>query len=149
LEPNGPHQSVTNAFILNNSVGTGRLLFVASHGKGPVSDVVISGNQLHKHAMTIDVVPPKDQRRKNWIIMNNTSDEIVHRRPIRLIDTDGVLVSGNTQRVTNAAPGVQLTNVCGGRVEDNDFGAGGVRLDGPICAAEVVIPAEPVIPGRT
>ena len=52
LEPNGPNQSVSDAFILNNTIGAGRLLFLASHGKGPVNDIVISGNHLHKHPMT-------------------------------------------------------------------------------------------------
>ena len=35
LEPNAHSWHVSNVFVLNNTVGKGRLLFVASHGQGP------------------------------------------------------------------------------------------------------------------
>ena len=147
LEPNGPNQSDSDIFVLNNSVGSGRLMFVAAHGKGPVDDVVISGNQLHKHTMTIDDLPPKGQRRSNWIVTDNTSDTTAHYRPIRFIDTDGILVTGNTQPVSDEQPGVELTDACGARISANDFGTGKVRAYGPTCSAPLQVPTEPVIFG--
>ena len=60
VEPNGPNQIVSNVFILNNTIGAGRLFFIASHGKGPVNNIVVSGNRLHQHVLSIDVVPATD-----------------------------------------------------------------------------------------
>jgi len=148
LEPNGPNQSVTDAFILNNTIGAGRLFFIASHGKGPVSDIVVSGNKLHKHALSIDVVPLKNQRRKNWIVTNNTSDTSTTQRPIRFIDVDGLQVTGNRQPVTGSAPGVELTGVCGWNVSSNIFGATQVISHSPSCGATLTVPSQPAIPGR-
>jgi len=148
LEPNGPNQSVSDAFILNNTIGAGRLLFLASHGKGPVTDIVVSGNHLHKHPMTIDVVPLANQRRKNWIVQNNTSDTVSNLRPIRFVNTDGVLVSGNVQPVAGKQPPVELDNVCGAQITGNTFGLGKVLRKGPTCNAVLVVPKEPAIPGR-
>ena len=150
LEPNGPGQLVSQAFILNNNVGRGRLLFIASHGKGPVNDVVISGNVLHHHTMSTDVMSPTGERRKNWIFTNNTSDTVSYNRPIRFIAVDGVLVSGNKQPISGPAEGVTLMYVCGGKVVSNTFGVGKqvVRI-GPTCSATLVVPTEPIIPGRT
>ena len=148
LEPNGPNQSVTNAFIINNTVGVGRLFFIASHGKGPVSGIVISGNHLHKRAFTLDDVPPKNQRRQNWIISNNTSDATSYQRPLRFIDTDGVRVSGNTQPVSGTVPAVELTNVCGAQITGNHFGATTLLKHGPTCSAVITVPTMPQIPGR-
>jgi hypothetical protein len=149
LEPNGPNQSVSDAFILNNSIGAGRLFFIASHGKGPVNDIVVSGNQLHKHVLSIDVVPLKNQRRKNWIVTNNKSDTTSSQRPIRFIDVDGLQVTGNKQPVSGALPGVEITDVCGATVTNNVFGKTQVLRHGPTCSAVLTVPAQPVIPGRS
>jgi hypothetical protein len=149
LEPNGPNQNVTDAFILNNSVGSGRLLFVAAHGKGPVSGIVISGNKLHQHALTIDEVPPVGERRQDWIVTNNTSDTLSNQRPIRFVDLDGVLVTGNKQSIGPKLPSVELTNVCGVQITGNSFGTAKVLQHGPTCSASIVTPTEPNIPGRT
>jgi len=150
LEPNGPNQTVSDVFILNNTVGAGRLFFIASHGKGPVNDIVVTGNTLHKHVMSIDVVPPPGERRQNWIITNNTSDTTSSQRPIRFIDTDGLLVSGNRQPMSGKLPFVELTDVCGAQVTKNVFGARlAVLQHGPTCNAVLTIPTPPNIPGRT
>jgi len=127
----------------------GRLLFIASHGQGPVNDVVISGNQLHHHTMSTDVMAPNGERRKNWIFRNNTSDTVSYNRPIRFISVDGVLVSGNKQPISGPAEGVTLMYVCGGKVVNNTFGKGKqVKRIGPTCSATLVEPTEPEIPGR-
>ena len=148
LEPNSRSWHVSHVFILNNTVGKGRLLFIASHGQGPVDNIVISGNRLEGHALTIDAVPPEGRRRSNWIITNNVSDTTVHNRPMRFWNIDGLVVTGNTQKVTGAQPGVILTDDCGTRVSNNDFGAVGVVEHGDRCNAAVVVPKTPVILGR-
>ncbi len=149
LEPNGPNQSVSDVYILNNSVGSGRLLFVASHGLGPVNGIVISGNRLHGHALTLDDVPPTGEHRENWIVENNTSDTISDQRPIRFVDTNGVLVSGNTQPVSAKVPAVELDYDCGTQITGNTFGGAKVFQQGPTCKAVLTIPPVPVIPGRS
>jgi len=148
LEPNAHSWSVSKVFVLNNVVGKGRLLFVASHGQGQVDDIVISGNVLRGHDLTIDALPPEGERRSNWIITNNVSDTTVHHRPLRFFSIDGLVVTNNTQRVAGNQPGVVLTDDCGTHVSGNDFGTGGVRRHGDTCAAPLDIPAEPPIPGR-
>jgi hypothetical protein len=148
LEPNSRSWRVSNVFILDNTVGKGRLLFIASHGQGPVDDVVISGNKLEGHALTIDALPPEGARRSNWVITNNVSDETVNSRPIRLFAIDGVVVRNNTQPVRGGDAGLVLTDVCGSHVSGNDFGRGGVDQHGPRCAAPMRVPAVPAIAGR-
>ena len=113
LEPNGSSWRISNVFILDNSVGRGALLFVASHGQGPVDNVVIEGNQLQGHDLTIDAMPPGKDRRSNWVIKNNVSDTTVHHRPMRFFGIDGLVVTGNTQRVSNKEPGVVMNGDCG------------------------------------
>ena len=148
LEPNSRSWHVSDVFVLNNTVGKGRLLFVASHGQGPVNSVVISGNKLLGHPLTIDVEPPGSQRRSNWVVVNNTSDTSVRSRPMRFFSVDGLIVRGNRQQVTGGDPGVVLDHVCGAQVSGNQFGSGGVRRTASQCNAPLVVPAVPAIPGR-
>jgi MYXO-CTERM domain-containing protein len=139
---------VSNVFVLDNTVGPGRLLFIASHGQGPVDDVVISGNVLRGHDLTMDALPPEGERRSNWVITNNISDTVVKHRPMRFFGIDGLVVKNNTQRVTGGDPGVVLTDDCGTDVWGNDFGPTDVVRHGARCAAPLAIPALPAIPGR-
>jgi hypothetical protein len=149
LEPNGHSWTVSKVFILDNTVGKGRLLFVASHGQGPVDNVVISGNVLHGHDLTVDVLPPEGERRSNWVVTDNVSDTVIRHRPMRFFSIDGLVVKGNTQRVTGGDPGVVLTDDCGIVVSGNRFGDAGVRRSGARCAAPLAIPAVPSHPGRS
>jgi hypothetical protein len=148
LEPNSRSWHVSNVFILNNNVGKGRLLFVASHGQGPVDNIVISGNQLHGHALTIDAVPPGGKRRSNWVVTDNVSDATVHNRPMRFSGIDGLVVSGNKQVVTGEQPGVIVTDDCGTRIAHNDFGKAGIVRHGDPCAADLTVPTPPDILDR-
>jgi hypothetical protein len=148
LEPNSQTWKISKVFILNNTIGDGRLLFLASHGQGPVDDVVISGNVLPHHSLTIDVLPPEGYRRSNWIVTNNVSDTTVNSRPMRFFSIDGLVVMNNTQRVRGGDPGLVLTDACGTRVSGNDFGRGGVARHGTRCAAPLRMPRVPSIAGR-
>jgi hypothetical protein len=151
LEPNAHSWRVSNVFILDNTVGPGRLLFVASHGQGPVDNVVISGNVLHNHDLTIDVLPPEGARRSNWVVTDNVSDTVVRHRPLRFFDIDGLVVKNNTQRVSGDA-GLVLTDDCGTQVAGNhfggQFGGGGVTRHGRSCAAPLAVPVVPALRGR-
>ena len=148
LEPNARSWHVSHVFVLDNTVGKGRLLFVASHGQGPVDNVVISGNRLRGHALTIDAIPPEGKRRSNWIITDNVSDTTVHNRPMRFFAIDGLVVAGNTQKVSGGQPGVIVTDDCGTRITDNDFGRAGVTRHGDPCEAALAVPAVPAILDR-
>jgi hypothetical protein len=148
LEPNARSWHVSNVFVLDNTVGKGRLLFVASHGQGPVNNVMISGNRLLGHPLTIDVAAPGKQRRSNWVVTNNFSNTTVRSRPMRFSGIDGLDVSGNTQRVTGKQPGVVIANDCGAHVSSNQFGAGVVRQQGAPCAAALAVPTAPSFLGR-
>jgi hypothetical protein len=149
LEPGTRSARVTNVFILNNTVGEGRLLFVASHGGGAVSDVVISGNRLVGHAMSIDAGSGEPSpRRSNWVVVNNTSDTPVHRQPMTFFRIDGVAVHGNRQEVEGDTPAVVLIDVCGAEVSGNQFTSTRIRHTTPVCDAPLVVPKPPAIMGR-
>jgi hypothetical protein len=148
LEPNAHSWKVSRVFVLNNVVGPGRLLFIASHGEGSVDDVVISGNVLRGHALTIDALPPEGERRSNWVVTNNVSNTTVNSRPMRFFSIDGLVVKNNRQLVAGGDPGVVLTDDCGAQVVQNDFGRGGVQRIGRLCSAPLRVPAVPLIAGR-
>jgi hypothetical protein len=149
LEPDSPRYHVSNIFVLNNTIGRGRLLFLASHGDGPVDNVVIKGNRFVDEGLSIDVVPPENSRRSNWVIENNLSDVSVDHREMRFFRIDGLVISGNRQDVTNGEPAVILNDVCGAHVHHNDFGKGGVRQTNAPCAAKLVVPVAPARVGRS
>jgi hypothetical protein len=150
LEPNARSWHVSRVFVLNNVVGPGRLLFVASHGQGPVDDVMIAGNRLQDHSLTIDVVAGGKKRRSDWVVRDNTSDTTVHARPMRFAGIDGLLIQNNRQRVDGAQPAVALSDDCGVRMTHNDFGPAGSRVkrSGKACTAPLAVPRPAPIPGR-
>ncbi|MDQ1478578.1 MAG: hypothetical protein QOE62_3807 [Actinomycetota bacterium] len=150
LEPTGHRWKVDHVFILNNVVGKGRLLFVASGGQGPVSNVVVSGNRLDGHALSIDVKQSGKLRRSNWVVVNNVSNvDVENNRVMRFMAVDGLLLRANRETITGKDPAVLLSDVCGAVVSGNDFGTGQVQHQGTACAARLVIPQPPAIPGRS
>ena len=154
LEPNSTKGGAKNVFILDNTVGDGRLLFLASHGSGPVDDVTVSGNRLSDRVMSISVVAPPNQRRKGFWIVDNDASNSTSRAPIGFANVDDVVVRGNTQPVSQAgAAGVGLRNVGGATVVDNAFGTGvnQFAVGGTECgraAASDAEPEPPAIRGR-
>jgi hypothetical protein len=149
FEPDTRHARVSNAFVLNNTVGKGRLLFVASHGQGPVNNVVISGNRLVGHSMTIDsLAPERSPRRSNWIVVDNVSDTPVQQRVMRFFRTDGLEVRGNRQPVARDEPAIVLDSVCGAHISGNQFGSSRIRQVTPVCDAPLTVPKPLAVPGR-
>jgi hypothetical protein len=153
LEPNTDRGGVENIHILDNRVGQGRLLFLASHGDGPVNNVVVSGNKLDGRVLNIDVVPAEDDRRARFWVTDNASSTAAERSPMRFWQIDGLVVRDNRQRVERAGEvGVILNGVCGAVVGGNDFGSGtdAVRADGDPCDASISArpPPPPPIAGR-
>jgi hypothetical protein len=154
LEPNTERGGAENIHFLDNVVGQGRLLFLASHGVGPVNDIVIARNQLAGHVLNMDVIPPEGTRGARFWIIGNTSTMASHRTPIRFWYIDGIVLRDNRQPVDTAGEtGVNLNEVCGAIVAANNFGAGTpeVRRDGAPCDAAISpdAPPPPPIPGRT
>jgi hypothetical protein len=147
LEPTGHSWRVDHVFILNNVVGKGRLLFVAAGGQGPVSDIVVAGNRLPGHPLSIEVEQSGKRRRSNWVVVDNTGAKS-DSRVMRFIAVDGLLVRGNHQRIKGADPVVLLNDVCGAVVTGNQFGTARVDRTGKVCAARLVVPQLPVIPER-
>ena len=149
LEPDTRSASVSNVFLLNNVIGSGRLLFVAAHGQGPVNNIVISGNRLVGHALTIDsVAPDRSPRRSNWIVSGNRSDTPVEQRALRFWRIDGLVVRGNRQLVADDEPAVVIHDVCGAKLSDNTFGSTLIRQPTAECSAPFTLPKEPALPGR-
>lgn len=157
LEPNVPSQGARNVHILENTIGRGRLLFVAAHGGGPVDDVVIANNELRGRSLTISVTPPAGSRRTNFYVIGNTSDTPVDRSPLTFVRIDGVVVRDNNQhlvprRAKEGEVGVKATDVCSLEVVANDFGPETVALlqGGSRCGAppDSKTPAPPAIPAR-
>jgi hypothetical protein len=152
FEPNTKRGGAENIHVLSNEVGRGRLLFVASHGNGPVNDVVITGNKLDR-VLSVDVKSPGGDRRSRFWVTGNKSSTPADHRPMLFIRVDSVVVSDNVQPVNRKGQaGVGLDDVCGARVEGNDFGSGTPATDGSgdRCHREVPAnpPRAPLLPGR-
>ena len=149
LEPNNTEGGAEDVFILDNTVGQGRLRFVASHGRGPVDDITISGNRLEGIALTVDVVSPGDQHRTGWWVGENSSTQDADRTPLLFTRVDEVVVRNNIQpvEVRDGNAGVGLRDVCGATVENNSFGPGVQQftVGGTECGAAASI-AEPEAP---
>ena len=74
FEPVGPDQDVQHVTIQNNTIGAGRLLWVAAEGTGEASHVAITGNNLHTQALQAWVENDQPGLRDDWKVIGNTSD---------------------------------------------------------------------------
>ncbi len=154
LEPNTRSSGVEDVFVLDNTVGEGRLRFIASHGGGPVDRVVIARNTLRGQTMTVDVKPPDEDRRTSFYVINNTSDTSSGRAPLKFVRVDGLVVRGNIQPVRDRGVGIDLGGVCGVFIAGNRFSETGPPVEGlakPDCgqALSPDLPPAPAIAGRT
>ena len=153
LEPNTRSSGVEDVFVLDNTVGKGRLRFIASHGGGPVDRVVIARNTLRGQTMTIDVKPPDLDRRSSFYVIDNTSDTASGRAPLKFVRVDGLVVRNNIQPVRDRGVGIDLDGVCGVLISENRFSETGPPTEGlpqPDCGQPPApdLPAAPAIAGR-
>lgn len=122
----GPAYGVRNVRILDNRIGPGRLMFVASKGRGPVDHVLIQGNRLEGKTMNIAIVPPEGVRRSNIRIIGNRSDRTFGTPSGALMTfrrVDDVEVRGNYQPLQRGRNMVAVSAVesCNVVVTDNEI----------------------------
>jgi hypothetical protein len=145
LEPDLPKFGAENIHIVDNDIGPGVLRFVAAHGNGPVSRVVIARNHLHGRDLAVDVEAPEGTRRSDFYVIDNTSDKQAGSTPLRLTRLDGVVVRNNIQPVVAKSPAVLAADVCGLELTGNTFtGASSlVSATGATCARPTAGPMPP------
>jgi parallel beta helix pectate lyase-like protein len=135
LEPNSEQGGARHIVLRENTIGPGRLFFLASRGRGNnVEDVTIEGNRLTR-ALNILVAAQPGHRRARFRIVNNISTD-QRGGPPGLFDymgtppalmtfkrIDGLEVRGNTNALP-AAPrmvGVRAVESCEVAIAGNDF----------------------------
>ena len=146
LEPNARSGGAINIHVIDNEIGTGRLLFLAVAGNGPVDQVIVSNNRLTGKLLTVTILPPPGDRRTNFWITGNRGGAASSRTPIKVNRVDGLVVWRNSQPVRRGEVGVRTDDVCGLTVEANDFGpfAEPVSPQGPACGTVLgPVPPEP------
>jgi len=147
LEPNGQGWGAENIHILDNTIGKGRLLFVAAGGGGPVNQVVIARNELRGRPMNFWVIPPENQRRQRFWIVDNASDTPAATAPLRFTRADGVMVHGNRQPIRGAGQALaNATDSCDVAVMANDTAPGTLALGGQSRECNLTVPVEPPEP---
>ncbi len=129
LEPHNPAAVVDKVTIRDNTVGTGRLKFVASAGQGQVNNVTVANNVLKGKSLNILVTPPVGVRRTGWTLTGNTSDS-TYGSPIGAVivfyQTDAITVTGNYQPLQSGRDmvGVDTNDGCDVVVSGNQFPGG-------------------------
>jgi hypothetical protein len=157
LEPGTPSGSVRNVWIRGNKVGPGRLLFVAGHGYGQVSDIYIQNNRLVGHPLSIDMAAPENVRRQNIVVTGNVSDSAIGNgrgAMLRFVGYDYLTVRNNRQPAQKGR-GMYMVGTqrsCKADVADNDVGAYGVGQLKVLSASydcnrvgPLVLPVEPIV----
>lgn len=109
LEPYVRDWSVTNVWIVANTVGATRLSIVGAKGEGDVSNVVFAFNKHVGVPMRIKNTPLSG-RRHDWYVIGNTSDR-TYGSPhgaIWFFRTDRVLVQDNVQPLQSGRNPAQI-----------------------------------------
>jgi hypothetical protein len=119
--------SVQNVWLRNNTVGPGRLMFVAGHGAGDFSNVHIENNTLAGHSLGIDLAAEAGERRSNVWISGNKSDtpEANPRGTLmRFVSYDNVDVRNNANPIPDnrQMSTVGSYNSCNVTSVNNDLG---------------------------
>lgn len=126
LEPGGGRFGVEDVRIRRNSVGPGRLLFVAAAGRGPVNDVLVEGNTVRGRPLSVHLAAGDGTLRRNWRILGNRTDDVSgnpHRALMTFHRVRDVLVRGNYQRFDprRLMHGARISDSCNVVVSGNDF----------------------------
>jgi hypothetical protein len=157
FEPGTPSGSVRNVWVRDNQVGPGRLLFVAGHGEGNVSDIYIQNNRLSGHNLGIDMASPDYLRRQNVVITGNVSNEGVGNGRgaiIRTVGYDYVDVRNNVNPAQKARNMFMLGTMssCKVTAAGNDLGRYGAGQQKVLAAdydcskvGPLVLPVAPAV----
>jgi hypothetical protein len=152
LEPVG-ELAVENVHIIDNHVGPGRLLFVPMAGGAPVNRVVIARNTLRGRVLSVSAKTPEGQRRRQFWVVDNTTDTPATGPPVEFFRVDGAVVHGNQQPITGQGKAlVTTTDTCDVVVADNNAAPGTRQLEGEnrACGRSIslVPPEPPAVAGR-
>ncbi len=128
IEPNGATWGADNVLIADNEIGPGRLLFVASAGSGPISNITVTRNVLHR-PLTATVAASDGTRRQNYVFTDNVSDANWGRAggsALTFKKVDGITVTGNVQKLQagRGTVGVEAFDSCNVTVRGNSFPGG-------------------------
>ena len=152
LEPLGK-LAVENVHIIDNHVGPGQLLFVPMAGGAPVNRVVIARNTLRGRVLSVSAKTPAGQRRRQFWVVDNTTDTPANGPPVEFFRVDGASVHGNRQPVTAEGRAlVTTTDTCDIAVAENNTAPGTRQLEGQNRACNRAIswdpPEPPAVAGR-
>jgi hypothetical protein len=152
LEPLGELR-VENVHIIDNHVGPGRLLFVPMAGGAPVNRVIIARNTLRGRVLSVSAKTPEGQRRRQFWVVDNTSDAPATGPPVEFFRVDGAVVHGNRQPITRQDKAlVTTTDTCDVVVTNNNAAPGTRQLEGDNrdCGRSIslVPPEPPAVAGR-
>ena len=152
LEPAG-ELAVENVHIIDNHVGPGRLLFVPMAGGAPVNRVVIARNTLRGRGLSVSAKTPEGQRRRQFWVVDNTTDTPANGPPVEFFRVDGASVHGNRQPVTAEGRAlVTTTDTCDIAVAGNNTAPGNRQLEGQNRACNLGVswepPEPPAVAGR-
>lgn len=126
MEPALPTWVARNVTVRNNTVGRGRLYFLASVGAGATIDNIrIENNRLIGRDMKIFVDPPKGTRSR-YRIIGNTADKAVSQSggaAFMFRDIVDLLIRNNVVPVQagRGISGVSIGNCSGVKITDNQF----------------------------
>jgi hypothetical protein len=126
FEPLSVEGGAVDVIVRANTFGPGRLLFIASRGRGErVRNISILGNRLIGQSMSVVIEPPPGVRRGPIRIIRNTSDA-THSGPtalMRFTRVDGLEVRGNSNPLaaTRARTGIEVVESCAVIVSGNEF----------------------------
>lgn len=133
MEPALPTWVARNVTVRNNTVGRGRLYFLASVGAGATIDNIrIEGNRLVGRDMKIFVDPPKGTRSR-YRIIGNTADKAVSQSgggAFMFRDIVDLQIRNNVVPVQGGRgiAGVSIGNCSGVVITDNQF----IRAAAPV-----------------
>lgn len=115
-----------NVSIRDNTIGSGRLNFVAAAGRGPLDNITVEGNHLKGQALQIYVIDKDGGMRRNWKVLNNVSDvsfATPNQAAMQFWRVNGLTVRGNRQVMKAAFVmyGVRAEASCNLALDGNDY----------------------------
>jgi parallel beta-helix repeat protein len=124
FEPDGRSDGVSNVVIENNTIGAGRLFFVAAAGLQPVNHVEILDNSLHHQSLQMAIRNDHSNYREEWKIIGNVSDAVFGNplgSAMRLWHVDDLEIARNAQHFQSGRRMVlvELHYSCHVSVHDN------------------------------